>query len=118
MLADTQQWLRSQPLAPETMGTRLAIVAAGQPHDPEARHWYQQGLAALHAGDPGQAREWLERSRAREPEAAATLSALARAAAQSGSITRARAWIAAAAHAPRRLPRVEKLPLDDFPPAL
>src|SRR5690625_4257625 len=118
LLAGTLLWLRSQPFAPETMGTGLAIVAAGQPHEPEARHWYQQGLAALHAGDPGQAREWLERSRAREPDAAATPSALARAAAPSGANTRARTRMAAAEHAARRLPRGEQLPLDDFPPAL
>ncbi|MFA5591030.1 MAG: tetratricopeptide repeat protein [Lysobacteraceae bacterium] len=118
LLAGTLLWLRSQPFAPETTGTGLAIVAAGQPHEPEARHWYQQGLAALHAGDPGQAREWLERSRAREPEAVATLSALARAAAQSGAITRARAWMAAAEHAASTLPRVEQLRIAAYSAAL
>lgn len=118
LLAGALAWHRSQPSAPATAGAGLAIVDAGQPREPEARYWYQQGLAALHAGDPAQAREWLERSRAREPGASATLSALAQAEEHSGAIARARAWMKAAEHAAGTLPRVEQLRMAAYSAAL
>ena len=87
----------------------IEIVHDGRPREPQALDWYRQGLEALREGRLREAEEWLERSRAREPEATATLAALADSFAQAGAIARAQQWIVAAEHAAAALPRAEQL---------
>lgn len=102
VLTDERRHGRERPDA-------IEIVHDGRPREPEALVWYRQGLDALRRGNLHDAREQLERSRAREPDAAATLAVLADSFAQTGDIARAREWIAAAERAAAPLPRAEQL---------
>ena len=106
-------WLR--PDNDSMPGMRaIEIIHDGRPEEPQALDWYRQGLDALKQGDLAAAGEWLQRSLQREPDAVATLAALADVAARAGSIGEARGWAESAEEGAAKLPRAEQLRIAAF----
>lgn len=92
----------------------VALLHDGQPAEPEALHWYREGLLALDRSDEVAALDWLKKSLHREPTAVATQAALADALARSGDRSQALQLARAAATAAAALPRAAQLRIAAF----
>ncbi len=92
----------------------IEIIHSGRPTEPQALAWYRQGMASLKEGRLAQAREQLQASLSREPDAAASMAALGDVLAHAGVMTEARKWASSAEQAARGLPRLEQLRMAAF----
>ncbi|MEZ5485198.1 MAG: tetratricopeptide repeat protein [Lysobacteraceae bacterium] len=92
----------------------LELVQGGRPEEPQALAWYQQGLEALRRRDLGAAKQRFEQSLKREPDAIASMAALADTLAQAGDRNAAQQWTEAALRGVGSLPRSEQLRLEAF----
>ncbi|MCB1559494.1 MAG: winged helix-turn-helix domain-containing protein [Xanthomonadales bacterium] len=115
LLALMAWWL--WPGAADDVGSTLRateVIHDGRPREPQALEWYRQGLHALDQGDLTNARERLQRSLQREPDAVATQAALGEVAAKAGAIDIARRWAQSAEENAANLPRAEQLRISAF----
>ncbi|MFA7439304.1 tetratricopeptide repeat protein, partial [Castellaniella sp.] len=85
------------------------VMHDGHPRTPQALNDYRRGLDASAQGDLHNARLLLEKSLAHEPDAPASMAALADILARAGNRRQALQWAQAADQAAAALPRVEQL---------
>lgn len=90
------------------------VMHDGHPRTPQALNDYRRGLDASAQGDLHNARLLLEKSLAHEPDAPASMAALADILVRAGDLPQAIQWAQAANQAATALPRVEQLRIGAF----